>query len=71
MLFAIVLAGFAAYELAQALRKAGLPRPAHPAAVAAAVIAVPIAYFSGCWRQLARRARRHRAGDASGGSWSR
>jgi phosphatidate cytidylyltransferase len=51
MLFAVVLTGFAAYELAQALRKGEYDVP-RIATVAAAVVAVPIAYYGGAGGQL-------------------
>lgn len=51
MLFAVVLSGFAAYELSQALRKGEYDVPRIPT-VAAAVIAVPIAYYGGASGQL-------------------
>ena len=51
MLFAIVLSGFAAYELAQALRKGEYDVPRIPT-VAAAVLAVPIAYYGGAGGQV-------------------
>jgi phosphatidate cytidylyltransferase len=51
MLFAVVLAGFAAYELSQALRKGEFDVPRIPT-VAAAVIAVPIAYYGGAGGQF-------------------
>ena len=51
MLFAVVLAGFAAWELSQALRKGDFDVPRIPT-VAAAVIAIPIAYYGGASGQL-------------------
>ncbi|MFD4420216.1 phosphatidate cytidylyltransferase [Agromyces sp. NPDC058484] len=51
MLFAVVLAGFAAYELTQALRKGDYDVPWIPT-LAVAVIAVPIAYYGGAGGQL-------------------
>src|SRR4029453_10854504 len=51
MLFAVVLSGFAAYELSQALRKGEFDVPRIPT-VAAAVLAVPIAYYGGAGGQL-------------------
>ena len=51
MLFVIVLAGFATYELAQALRKGGYLVPRIPT-VAVAVLAVPLAYYGGAAGQL-------------------
>jgi len=51
MLFAVVLAGFAAWELSQALRKGDFDVPRIPS-VAAAVIAVPISYYGGAGGQL-------------------
>lgn len=51
ILFAVVLAGFAAYELSQALRKGEFDVPRIPT-VAAAVIAMPIAYYGGATGQL-------------------
>ena len=51
MVFAIVLAGFASYELTQALRKAEFHVPRIPT-VAGAVIAMPIAYYGGAGGQL-------------------
>jgi phosphatidate cytidylyltransferase len=51
MLFAVVLTAFAAYELAQALRKGEYDVPRIPT-VAAAVVAVPIAYYGGAGGQL-------------------
>ena len=51
MLFAVVLAGFAAYELTQALRKGEFDVPRIPT-VAVAVIAVPIAYYGGAGGQF-------------------
>ena len=51
MLFAVVLAGFAAWELSQALRKGEYDVPRIPT-VAAAVIAIPIAYYGGATGQL-------------------
>jgi phosphatidate cytidylyltransferase len=51
MLFAVVLTAFAAYELAQALRKGEYDVPRIPT-VAVAVVAVPIAYYGGAGGQL-------------------
>ena len=51
MLFVIVLAGFASYELTQALRKGDFFVPSIPT-VAVAVLAVPIAYYGGAGGQL-------------------
>ena len=51
MLLALVLTGFASYELTQALRKAEYDVPRIPT-VAVAVIAVPIAYYGGAGGQL-------------------
>ena len=51
MLFAVVIAGFASYELAQALRKAEYQVPRIPTAVVA-VLAVPLAYYGGAGGQL-------------------
>lgn len=51
MLFAVVLSAFAAYELSQALRKGEFDVPRIPT-VAAAVLAVPIAYYGGAGGQL-------------------
>ncbi len=51
MLFVIVLAGFASYELTQALRKGDYFVPSIPT-VAVAVLAVPIAYYGGAGGQL-------------------
>ena len=51
MLFAVVLAGFAAWELSQALRKGDFDVPRIPT-VASAVIAIPIAYYGGASGQL-------------------
>jgi len=51
MLFAVVLTAFAAYELAQALRKGEYDVPRIPT-VAVAVGAVPIAYYGGAGGQL-------------------
>lgn len=51
MLFAVVLAGFAAYELTQALRKGEYDVPRIPT-VFVAVAAVPIAYYGGAGGQL-------------------
>ncbi|GAA1515721.1 phosphatidate cytidylyltransferase [Agromyces terreus] len=51
MLFAVVIAGFASYELAQALRKGGYLVPRIPT-IAAAVIAVPFAYYGGAGGQF-------------------
>jgi phosphatidate cytidylyltransferase len=51
MLFAVVLSGFAAWELSQALRKGDFDVPRIPS-VAAAVLAVPISYYGGAGGQL-------------------
>lgn len=51
MVFAVVIAGFASYELAQALRKGNLLVPRIPT-VAVAVAAVPIAYYGGAGGQF-------------------
>jgi phosphatidate cytidylyltransferase len=51
MAFAAVLAAFASYELAVALRHAGYVVPRIPT-VAAAVIAMPVAYYGGAAGQL-------------------
>ncbi|WP_173924268.1 phosphatidate cytidylyltransferase [Agromyces sp. Marseille-P2726] len=51
MLFVIVLAGFASYELTQALRKGDFLVPPIPT-VAVAVLAVPLAYYGGAGAQL-------------------
>lgn len=51
MLFAVVIAAFASYELAQALRKGGYHVPRIPT-VAVAVAAVPLAYYGGAGGQL-------------------
>lgn len=51
MLFAVVIAGFTSYELAQALRKGGYHVPRIPTVVVA-VAAVPIAYYAGAGGQL-------------------
>jgi phosphatidate cytidylyltransferase len=51
MVFAVVLAGFASYELTQALRKAEFHVPRIPT-VASAVLAMPIAYYAGAGGQL-------------------
>jgi phosphatidate cytidylyltransferase len=51
MLFAVVIAGFASYELAQALRKGDFHVPRIPTVVVA-VAAVPIAYYGGAGGQL-------------------
>jgi len=51
MLFAVVIAGFASYELAQALRKGGYRVPGIPTVVVA-VVAVPAAYYGGAGGQL-------------------
>jgi phosphatidate cytidylyltransferase len=51
MLFVIVLAGFASYELTQALRKGDFLVPPIPT-VAVAVLAVPLAYYGGAGGQL-------------------
>jgi phosphatidate cytidylyltransferase len=51
MLFAILIAAFASYELTQALRKGGFHVPRIPTVVVA-VAAVPIAYYGGAGGQL-------------------
>jgi phosphatidate cytidylyltransferase len=51
MLFAVAIAGFASYELAQALRKGGYLVPRIPSVVVA-VAAVPVAYYGGAGGQL-------------------
>jgi phosphatidate cytidylyltransferase len=51
MLFAVVLAGFASYELASALRKGSYLVPRIPTVIAA-VVAVPISYYGGAGGQL-------------------
>ncbi|HET8780514.1 MAG TPA: phosphatidate cytidylyltransferase [Agromyces sp.] len=51
MLFAIAIAGFASYELAQALRKGGYLVPRIPTFVVA-VAAVPVAYYGGAGGQV-------------------
>jgi len=51
MLFAAVLAGFASYELAVALRHGGYLVPRVPT-VLSAVVAVPVAYYGGAAGQL-------------------
>jgi phosphatidate cytidylyltransferase len=51
MLFAVVIAGFASYELAQALRKGSFLVPRIPTVVVA-VAAVPIAYYGGAGGQF-------------------
>lgn len=51
MLFAVVVAGFASYELAQALRKGSYLVPRIPTVIAA-VAAMPIAYYGGPGGQL-------------------
>jgi phosphatidate cytidylyltransferase len=51
MVFAVVIAGFATYELAQALRKGGYDVPRIPTVVAA-VLAVPFAYYGGAGAQF-------------------
>jgi phosphatidate cytidylyltransferase len=51
MVFVIVLAGFASYELTQALRKGDYFVPSIPT-VAVAVLAVPVAYYGGAGGQL-------------------
>ena len=51
MVFAVVLAGFASYELAQALRKGEYSVPRIPT-VASAVTAVPFAYYGGAGGQF-------------------
>ena len=51
MLFAVVIAAFASYELAQALRKGGYHVPRIPTVVVA-VAAVPLAYYGSASGQL-------------------
>ncbi len=51
MVFALPLAGFASYELAQALRKGDFHVPRIPT-VAAAVIAIPVSYYFGAGGQF-------------------
>jgi phosphatidate cytidylyltransferase len=51
MLFVMVLAGFASYELSQALRKGDFLVPPIPT-VTVAVLAVPLAYYGGAGGQL-------------------
>ena len=51
MLFAVLIAAFASYELTQALRKGGFHVPRIPTVVVA-VAAVPIAYYGGAGGQL-------------------
>ena len=51
LLFAVVIAAFASYELAQALRKGGYHVPRIPTVVVA-VVAVPVAYYGGAGGQL-------------------
>ena len=51
MLFAVAIAGFASYELAQALRNGGYLVPRIPTVVVA-VAAVPVAYYGGAGGQL-------------------
>ncbi|MGI9824065.1 phosphatidate cytidylyltransferase [Agromyces sp. Marseille-Q5079] len=51
MVFAVVIAGFASYELAQALRKGEYDVPRIPTVVAA-VLAVPFAYYGGAGAQF-------------------
>jgi phosphatidate cytidylyltransferase len=51
MLFAVLIAGFASYELAQALRKGGYHVSRIPTVVVA-VAAVPLAYYGGAGGQL-------------------
>jgi phosphatidate cytidylyltransferase len=51
LVFAVLIAGFASYELTQALRKGDYHVPRIPT-VAVAVLAVPIAYYGGAGGQL-------------------
>jgi phosphatidate cytidylyltransferase len=51
LVFAVLIAGFASYELTQALRKGGYHVPRIPT-VAVAVLAVPVAYYGGAGGQL-------------------
>jgi phosphatidate cytidylyltransferase len=51
LVFAVVIAGFASYELAQALRKGDYHVPRIATAVVA-VLAVPVAYYGGAGGQL-------------------
>lgn len=51
LVFAVLIAGFASYELTQAMRKGGYLVPRIPTVVVA-VIAVPIAYYGGAGGQL-------------------
>ncbi|MDQ0892613.1 phosphatidate cytidylyltransferase [Agromyces ramosus] len=51
LVFAVLIAGFASYELTQALRKGGYLVPRIPTVVVA-VLAVPIAYYGGAGGQL-------------------
>src|SRR5215207_1851677 len=51
LVFAVLIAGFASYELTQALRKGGYHVPRIPT-VAVAVLAVPVAYYAGAGGQL-------------------
>ncbi|WP_235825237.1 phosphatidate cytidylyltransferase [Agromyces badenianii] len=51
MLFAVLIAAFASYELAQALRKGGYHVP-RVATVVVAVAAVPLSYYGGAGGQL-------------------
>jgi phosphatidate cytidylyltransferase len=51
MVFAVLIAGFASYELAQALRKGDYLVPRIPT-VTVAVLAVPLAYYGGAGGQL-------------------
>jgi len=51
LVFAVLIAGFASYELTQALRKGGYHVPRIPTVVVA-VLAVPVAYYGGAGGQL-------------------
>jgi phosphatidate cytidylyltransferase len=51
LVLAVLIAGFASYELAQAMRKGGYLVPRIPTVVVA-VLAVPIAYYGGAGGQL-------------------
>lgn len=51
LVFAVLIAGFASYELTQAMRKGDYHVPRIPT-VAVAVLAVPIAYYGGAGGQL-------------------
>jgi phosphatidate cytidylyltransferase len=51
LVFAVLIAGFASYELTQAMRKGGYHVP-RIATVVVAVLAVPIAYYGGAGGQL-------------------